>query len=240
MMKRKSLFWFIIIALVVPMIAISCNNKKSYLDDDDDSDESSDSTKSKTEQVEDNDTKEETKEEKKLIFGEYKLKDESVTNFFGEDIVGNAKAEGVNLDLETSFIFNDDDELDCQIFFNTSTYFREIRNTMKMDLVFSATGHWNHDQANKQLTITLDEIKLDDVELKFAKQDATTKQILAQFGGEEGVKKAVMKEMNVESEMEKVKGTQVFTITRLQPDGFTIKPLDSEKRVKFDKVTYDE
>ena len=39
--------------------------------------------------------------------------------------------------------------------------------------------------------------------------------------------------------MEKVKKTQVFTVTRLQPDGFTIKPLDSEKRVKFEKVDVD-
>ena len=50
------------------------------------------------------------------------------------------------------------------------------------------------------------------------------------------MKQQMMKEMNIDAEMEKVKKTQVFTVTRLQPDGFTLKPLDSDKRVKFEKV----
>ena len=227
-MKKKRLLWILMIALIVPMIAVSCE-KKHYNYDDDEDDEST------SEQVDsdDSDTK---KEKKKLIYGEYKLDKESYEAFFGEDIEKSAKAQGANLDMLTSFNFNDDDVLNIQMVYTASMYFKEIRNTLNINMVIGATGKWHHDRENKQLTVSIDNLKVNDATFKFAKEDATTKEIRRQLGGDEGLKNQMMKEMNIEAEMEKVKKTQVFTVTRLQPDGFTIKPLDNDKRVKFQKV----
>ena len=216
------------LVLVVPALTLgSCDKKKHYYDDEDD-DESSEQVDS-----EDSDSK---KEKKKLIYGEYKLDKESFEAFFGEDIEKSAKEQGATLDILTSFNFNDDDYLDIQMVYNASIYFKEIRNTIKINMIIGADGKWHHDQENKQLTVSVDNLKINDVDFSFAKEDATTKEIERQLGGKEGMKQQMMKEMDIEGEMEKVKKTQVFTVTRLQPDGFTIKPLDSDKRVKFEKV----
>lgn len=219
------------LALIVPALVLSgCKNKKYHLDDDEDEDS--------TEQVESDDS--DSKKEKKLIYGEYKLDNESFEAFFGEDIEQSVKEQGATLDILTSFNFNDDDDLDVEMVYNASIYFQEIRNTMKFNIMIGATGKWHHDQVLKQLTVSIDDLKVNDVDFSFAKEDATTREIMRQLGGEEGLKQQMMKEMNIEDEMEKVKKTQVFTITRLQPDGFTIKPLDSDKRVKFEKVDVEE
>ena len=140
----------------------------------------------------------------------------------------------------TSFNFNDNDALDIQMVYNASIYFKEIRNTLKLNMIIGATGKWFHDQENKQLTVSIDDLKINDANFSFAKEDATTKEIRRQLGGDQGFKNQMMKEMDIDAEMEKVKKTQVFTVTRLQPDGFTIKPLDGENRVKFEKVDVDE
>ncbi len=230
-MKKNRLLWILMLALIVPALVLSgCEKKKHHYDDDEDEDS--------TEQVESDDS-DGKKEKKKLIFGEYKLDKESYEAFFGEDIEKAAKAQGATVDMLTSFNFNDDDNLDVQMVYNASIYFREISNTLKINMVIGATGKWHHDQENKQLTVSIDDLKINDADFSFAKENATTKEIRRQLGGEEGLKKQMMKEMNIEGEMEKVKKTQVFTVTRLQPDGFTIKPLDSEKRVKFEKVDVD-
>ena len=231
-MKKNRLFWILMLAFLVPALVLSACEKKKYHYDDEDEDES-------TEQVESGDsvTKKETK---KLIYGEYKLDKESFDAFFGEDIEKSAKAQGAELDILTSFNFNDDDALDIQMVYNASIYFREIRNTLKLNMIIGATGKWFHDQENKQLTVSIDDLKINDANFSFAKEDATTKEIRRQLGGDQGFKNQMMKEMDIDAEMEKVKKTQVFTVTRLQPDGFTIKPLDSEKRVKFEKVDVDE
>ena len=231
-MKKNRLFWILMLAVLVPVLVLSACEKKKYHYDDEDEDES-------TEQVEsgDSDVK---KEKKKLIYGEYKLDKESFEAFFGEDIERSAKAQGAELDILTSFNFNDDDSLDIQMVYNASIYFREIRNTLKLNMIIGATGKWFHDQENKQLTVSIDELKINDANFSFAKEDATTKEIRRQLGGDQGFKNQMMKEMDIDAEMEKVKKTQVFTVTRLQPDGFTIKPLDGEKRVKFEKVDVDE
>lgn len=228
-MKKNRLLWILMLVLIVPALALSgCDKKKHHYDSDDDED-SSDS--SKTENVE--------KGKKKLISGEYKLDKESYEAFFGEDIEKAARAQGATVDVLTSFNFNDNDDLDVQMVYNASMYFKEIQNTMKINIVIGAAGKWHHDQDNKQLTVSIDDLKINDVDFNFAKEDATTKEIERQLGGKEGMKQKMMKEMNIEGEMEKVKKTQVFTVTRLQPDGFTIKPLDNNKRVKFEKVTVD-
>ncbi len=219
------------LAVLVPALVLSaCEKKKKYHYDDEEEDES-------TEQVESGDS--DSKKEKKLIFGEYKLDKESFEAFFGEDIEKSAKEQGATLDILTSFNFNDDDALDVQMVYNASIYFKEIRNTLKLNMIIGATGKWHHDQENKQLTISIDDLKINDANFSFAKEDATTKEIRRQLGGDQGFKNQMMKEMDIDAEMEKVKKTQVFTVTRLQPDGFTIKPLDSEKRVKFEKVDVD-
>lgn len=230
-MKKNRLFWILMLAVLVPALVLSaCEKKKKYHYDDEEEDES-------TEQVESGDS--DSKKEKKLIFGEYKLDKESFEAFFGEDIEKSAKEQGATLDILTSFNFNDDDALDVQMVYNASIYFKEIRNTLKLNMIIGATGRWHHDQENKQLTISIDDLSINDASFTFAKEDATTKEIRRQLGGDEGFKNQMMKEMDIDAEMEKVKKTQVFTVTRLQPDGFTIKPLDSEKRVKFEKVDVD-
>lgn len=230
-MKKNRLFWILMLAVLVPALVLSaCEKKKKYHYDDEEEDES-------TEQVESGDS--DSKKEKKLIFGEYKLDKESFEAFFGEDIEKSAKEQGATLDILTSFNFNDDDALDVQMVYNASIYFKEIRNTLKLNMIIGATGKWHHDQENKQLTISIDDLSINDASFTFAKEDATTKEIRRQLGGDEGFKNQMMKEMDIDAEMEKVKKTQVFTVTRLQPDGFTIKPLDSEKRVKFEKVDVD-
>jgi hypothetical protein len=230
-MKKNRLFWILMLAVLVPALVLSaCEKKKKYHYDDEEEDES-------TEQVESGDS--DSKKEKKLIFGEYKLDKESFEAFFGEDIEKSAKEQGATLDILTSFNFNDDDALDVQMVYNASIYFKEIRNTLKLNMIIGATGKWHHDQENKQLTISIDDLKINDANFSFAKEDATTKEIRRQLGGDQGFKNQMMKEMDIDAEMEKVKKTQVFTVTRLQPDGFTIKPLDSEKRVKFEKVDVD-
>ena len=230
-MKKNRLFWILMLAVLVPALVLSaCEKKKKYHYDDEEEDES-------TEQVESGDS--DSKKEKKLIFGEYKLDKESFEAFFGEDIEKSAKEQGATLDILTSFNFNDDDALDVQMVYNASIYFKEIRNTLKLNMIIGATGKWHHDQENKQLTISIDDLKINDANFSFAKEDATTKEIRRQLGGDKGFKNQMMKEMDINAEMEKVKKTQVFTVTRLQPDGFTIKPLDSEKRVKFEKVDVD-
>ena len=230
-MKKNRLFWILMLAVLVPALVLSaCEKKKKYHYDDEEEDES-------TEQVESGDS--DSKKEKKLIFGEYKLDKESFEAFFGEDIEKSAKEQGATLDILTSFNFNDDDALDVQMVYNASIYFKEIRNTLKLNMIIGATGKWHHDQENKQLTISIDDLKINDANFSFAKEDATTKEIRRQLGGDQGFKNQMMKEMDINAEMEKVKKTQVFTVTRLQPDGFTIKPLDSEKRVKFEKVDVD-
>lgn len=230
-MKKNRLFWILMLAVLVPALVLSaCEKKKKYHYDDEEEDES-------TEQVESGDS--DSKKEKKLIFGEYKLDKESFEAFFGEDIEKSAKEQGATLDILTSFNFNDDDALDVQMVYNASIYFKEIRNTLKLNMIIGATGKWHHDQENKQLTISIDDLSINDASFTFAKEDATTKEIRRQLGGDEGFKNQMMKEMDIDTEMEKVKKTQVFTVTRLQPDGFTIKPLDSEKRVKFEKVDVD-
>ena len=228
-MKKNRLLWILMLVVLVPALALSCNKKKYHYDDDDEEN---------SEQVDSEDS--DSKKEKKLISGEYKLDKESFEAFFGEDIESSAKEQGAVLDILTSFNFNDDDALDIQMVYNASIYLKEIRNTLKMNMIIGATGKWHHDQGIKQLTVSIDDLKINDVNFSFAKEDATTKEIERQLGGKEGMKQQMMKEMNIEGEMEKVKKTQVFTVTRLQPDGFTIKPLDSDKRVKFDKVDADE
>ncbi|MBR5639641.1 MAG: hypothetical protein IKW83_07755 [Muribaculaceae bacterium] len=232
-MKKNRLLWILMIVLIVPMIAISCE-KKHHRGGDDDDDESSDSKKS--EKVESDDDSDSKKEKKKLISGEYNLDKESYEAFFGEDIEKAAKDQGGSVDILTSFNFNDDDALDIQMVYNASLYIKDIRNTLKMKMIIGIDGKWYHDQDNKQLTVSIDNLKINDMNFSFAKEDATTKEIRRQLGGEEAMKQQLMEEMNIENEMKKVKGTQVFKVTRLQPDGFTIKPLDSEKRIKFEKV----
>lgn len=225
-MKKNRLLWFLMLALVLPAMVLSSCEKKKYHYDDEDEDS--------TEQVESDDS--DSKKEKKLIYGEYKLDNESFEAFFGEDIEKSAKEQGATLDILTSFNFNDDDALDIQMVYNASIYFKEIRNTLKLNMIIGADGKWHHDQDLKQLTVSIDNLKINDVNFSFAKEDATTKEIERQLGGKEGMKQQLMKEMDIDAEMEKVKKTQVFTVTRLQPDGFTLKPLDSDKRVKFEKV----
>ena len=217
------------LAIIVPALTMSCEKKKHHRDDDDDDD------KSKSEKVESDDSNSK-KEKKKLISGEYKLDQDSYEAFFGEDIIAAAKKEGGTLDVMTSFNFNDDDDLDVQMVYNFSMYVKEIRNTMKINVFIGASGKWFHDQSNKKLTVSIDDLKINDMEIKFAKEDATTKEIRRQLGGDEAMKKQLMQEMDIDNEMQNVKGTQEFLVTRLQPDGFTVKPLDSDKRVKFEKV----
>ncbi len=231
-MKKNRLLWFMMLMLLVPAIVLSgCEKKKYHYDDEDDEDS--------TEQVESDDS-DSKKEKKKLIFGEYKLDKESFEAFFGEDIEKAAKEQGASLNILTSFNFNDDDVLDVEMVYTASIYFKEIRNTLKLNMIIGATGKWYHDQDNKQLTISIDDLKINDADFTFAKEDATTREIRRQLGGDEGFKEQMMKEIDIESEMNNVKKTQVFTVTRLQPDGFTIKPLDGDKRVKFEKVEIDE
>ncbi|MBP5687158.1 MAG: hypothetical protein J6X22_00755 [Muribaculaceae bacterium] len=230
-MKKNRFLWILMLAIVVPALVLSgCEKKKHHYDDDEDDDES-------TEQVESDDS--DGKKQKKLIFGEYELEQESIVNFFGEDIVEDVKQEGGNLDLMSSFNFKDDDQLGLQIIYKLSMPIKEIRNTLNINVIFDASGTWNHNQEDKLLTVTIQDAKLNDMDIKFAKEDVYTKEVLKQLGGYEGLKNQMKSEMDIDTELAKVKKTQVFSVTRLQPDGFTIKPLDNEKRIKFQKVDVD-
>ena len=231
-MKRNRLLWILMIALVVPLMTIGCDKKHASNSNDDDDD----SSNPKSEKV-DSDESDSKKEEKKLIFGEYKLEKESVKNFFEQDLLSEAKKAGINIDIFSSFNFNDDDMLKCQVIFKGS-YPIGSSNRMTVNILVRGTGTWQHNRADKLLTVNIDNVTLsnDDIDISFTKDDAAAKQALNYVGGKDGLRKM----LKIDADMEKFKGTQVFTVTRLQPDGFTIKRQESDKRMKFDKVESDD
>lgn len=215
-MKRKHLLWLLMVALVVPMLTMSCKDTKRYRDMDDEESEVT-----------------EKKENKKLIFGEYELEQESLEAIFGEEMKSLKTEQGMNSDINSRFFFNDDDELDCDFTCKFSQYIPDIANTMKLDFVLKMSGTWQHDKGEKTLTIKFRDVDVKDFKLSFAKENSTTKAIRDQIGGEEDMKKQMMKEMDLET----FKKTTVFNVTRLMPDGFSVTVVDGDgQRIKFKKV----
>ena len=216
-MKKNHLLWLLMVAIIVPMLTMSCNkNKRSYDKDDDEETEKTEKT-----------------EKKKLIDGEYKLEQESLEIIFGDEMKNLKMEQGMNSDIDASFYFNDDDQLDCDFNMLISQYVPEISNTMKLEFVINAIGTWTHDKEDKTLTIKFKDVTVGDFHLKFAKENATTKEIRKQIGGEEALKKEMLKEINTED----FKKTTVFKVTRLQPDGFTVTIDGGDgQRIKFKKV----
>lgn len=215
-MKKKHLLWLLMVALVVPMFTMSCKDNKRYRDTDDDESEVT-----------------ERKEKKNLIFGEYELEQESIEALFGEEMKNLKKEEGMTSDIKANFFFNNDDDLDCNFTCKFSQYIPDIANTMKLEFVINTSGSWNHDKGDKTLTISITDAVIGDFKIKFAKENSTTKAVLDQVGGEEGLKKEMLKEMD----LNELKKTTVFKVTRLQPDGFSVTNEEIEgQRIKFKKV----
>lgn len=228
-MKKNRFLWFLMIALIVPMMAISCEKKQHNSDSDDESDSSS-----KSEKVESDDDNSDT-EKQETIDGEYKLEKESIANFFEQDILGEAKKAGITVNMFSSFNFNDGDELKCQIVFK-GAYPIENNNKMSVNILVRASGTWEYDQDKKQLTANIKDVTLDnkDIEITFNNNNAKAKDAMNYIGGKEGLRKR----LKIDADMEKFKGTKIFEDVTIMTDGFTAKKQDSKKTVKFEKVEY--
>lgn len=224
-MKQNRLFLIITLAFTIPFLALSCK-------DDQSKDESSASASSASASTEEVSTK---KAKKKLILGEYELEKESIEAFFGQDIIGDFEKQGAKVDLKSSFNFKDDDSFDSKMVFNTRIPIVP-GNEMKIDMTFNAGGTWEHNQQDTLLTVNINKVDIGNMDISFTKEDSYAKAIRKQFGTEEKMKEELIKQIGVEKDMEGFKGMQIFKVTRLQKDGFTILNNATKKRARFQKV----
>lgn len=225
-MKQNRLFLIITLAFTIPFLALSCKNDQSK-------DESSASANaSASASTEEDGTK---KAKKKLILGEYELEKESIEAFFGQDIIGDFEKQGAKVDLKSSFNFKDDDSFDSKMVFNTRIPIIQ-GNDMKIDMTFNAGGTWEHNQQDTLLTVNINKVDIGDMNISFTKEDKYAKAIRKQFGTEEKMKEELIKQIGVEKDMDGFKGMQIFKVTRLQKDGFTILNNATNKRARFQKV----
>lgn len=225
-MKRNGLLWLLMLALIVPALALSgCKEKKHSRDKDDD-----ESSSSSTEKVE---RKKKKDKEDIDITGRYELDEASVKAMLGDNTGGlgdDAKFRCV-LDL------GDYENLKLDFIIDASMYSPDLYNTMIISTDLSGTGTWKYDKGDKILTINISNASLANFDVRFAENKAKTNAIIKQAGGMEKFKTLMRNELAKSFDSSAICGIEEFKITELTDFGFYARTVSGEiQKVRFERV----
>lgn len=212
-MKRNGLLWLLMLALLVPVLALSsCDKKKHHYDNDDDES-----------------TEKSEKKKKNDIAGEYEMDKESVMMLLGDN------ADSFGDDSDVSCVLNMDDDKKLKLVFNinASMYIPDIENTMRISIDIIGRGSWKYDKKDKLLSMDITRADIDYFDLSFDDQNEKTDAVLAELGGMDAFKEQMKEGFNPDDLCEK----KEFKITELTDDGFYARTISGEiKKVKFNRV----
>ena len=213
-MKRNGLLWILMLVVLVPALALSCNKKKHHYDDEEE--ESIEKSEKKTD-----------------ISGKYELDEESVRALFAD----NADLDDTHLDFRCVMTLDDDNDLRLKLIVEASDYEEDIENTINLYFELLGRGTWKYDKKEKILVTEITEADIDDYNVSFAEDNEQTDAFIAEAGGMDEIKE-VMKEAFMEGfAPSEICGEQEFKITELTDDGFYARTTSGKiQKVRFIKA----
>lgn len=215
-MKRSGLLWILMLALIVPALALSgCDKKKHHNDSDDD--------ESSTEKS----------EKKPEIIGEYELDEEGIRVLFSDAMDSCDR----DLNFRCVLSFGDDNEFRLNYITEASVYDSDLDNNMQFYLDVQGEGTWKYDKKDKLLTINIKTADLEDFDFSFAKDNDMTEAFINEYGGMDALKEDMRVSFMGEMEPSDLYGEQEFKITELTDDGFYARTTSGEiQKLRFVRV----
>lgn len=212
-MKSIRLFWILMVALLVPAMALnSCGFKRShhYHDDDDDGSE-----------------KVEKKNKKKLddIIGEYKLDEDGTLALLGENMPAN---DEVDYSLESKVYLKKNNKLVFRPIVAVSTYNEYVETTLTFTYKIESIGTWNYDKEQGLLTLEINDGKVVDFDLSYDEYTDRLEEAIDASGGLESVKESYMAQYSHNN----FQNTLQLKVTDLNSDGFHVHDVQ-DNGVKF-------
>ena len=222
-MKLTRLLWILMVAMLVPALALSsCDGKKKRANHDDD-DESSSSSSDSTEMV---------KKEKKTddISGSYEMDRESVMDLFVSEV---PDSDVVSVDAKYRLDLNEDNTLKISYIYYCSIYLPEYDTNMNNEYETIGRGTWSYDKKQRLLYLDIRESELADADFSFDDENEQVKAEIEAAGGYEAFKNEIISGLDTDNVFEDAE----FKITELTDDGFYAR-LSTRKdiKVKFNRI----
>lgn len=217
-MKKTRLLWILVIALIIPTFATSCDLINSLKD-------KVTSSKEKTEKTE------ESKEKPQpTIEGKYNLDKESTLALIGEEAFNDPDITEYN--LKSEFNFNKDDSLAIRLLCRLSIFSSDINNTIILKFLIKCHGTWGYDKESKKLTLNVDKSQIGECDLKFDHEDRYTQMLRKQYGSDAALAQVIKQQIKIDDMAKDATGSQ--TVKEITDNGFTIE--ENGKTIEFKKA----
>ena len=220
-MKTTSLFKLLVIAIIVPMLAVGCDFIKSKMG----------STSEESEKTEKTEDAEKTEEKPApTISGVYDLDKDNTFALIGEEPFDDPDITDYN--LKAQFNFAQEDSLGIRLVCRLNIFSADINNTIILKFLIKCNGTWEFDKESKKLSLNVVETSIEDTELKFDHEDQYTKKLRNYYGSDAALTREIKKQIKVD-ELAK-SATSIQTVKDITEDGFS---MDSNgKTIQFVKA----
>lgn len=220
-MKPTRFLWMLMVALLVPAMALSGCDKKKHVNRDDDDDNSSSGSSDSTEMV------------KKLddITGRYEMDEEGVLELVG----ANASPD---IDFSCNMVLEDNNRASLVISADASIYDTNYDNTMLVFFEVTGIGKWEYNEKTRMLKLKIQESSNTDFDLSFEKDNDATRTFIAEHGGMDSLKEKIKETIFSEFNPESLNTTSEYKITELNEDGFYARNVTKNGHGKIQKVKF--